>query len=82
MDFGNRELAAWLEEAIKTLIATNPKRIALAARTENDETLTAYYLCNAEDKAMFANHIQADAFMDVLEANPDVLRDIIEGQGG
>lgn len=77
--FEDDALEAWLEDAIKTLIQVKPTQICLAARTGNGETLTAYYMCDAEDKALIASHIQADAMLDVLEANADTLRGILGG---
>lgn len=74
----NAPYAEWLEECIRTLFCEAPVRIGLCATLEDGSTMTAYYQCDAQDKAVFAHHIQNDVTMDVILANIDMLRDALE----
>ena len=74
----NEPYAAWLEDVIKTIFNHNPTKISVCARLEDDSTMTAYYGCDAEDKAMFAHHIYSDATLDVVLNNIEMVKSALE----
>lgn len=73
--------AEWLEGLLRTIFERNPKSMALVATLEDDTTLTGYYMADAQDKAVFAHHIQSDAVLDTVLANADLIKEAIEGVG-
>ena len=81
--FENDELTAWLEDCVKNLYERNKEsRIVSAAiitQSEDRLVLTGYYNCDAQDKAIFAHNIQADAMLDVVCNNADKVKEAIEG---
>lgn len=77
------EYMRWLEDAVRTVLEEQPKCMVLVAKLESEEVLTAYYNADAEDKAVFAHHIQSDVTMDIIENNIDRIRELLfEGDGG
>lgn len=85
-DFNGVPFADWLEDVVKTLIEEDAQNIAMAARLPDDRVFTAYYMCDAQDKAVMASNIQADITMDIIKANIDTIKDAMEslndGEGG
>lgn len=67
----------WLEETVKTIFEQNPDKISVCARLKDDCTLTAYYQCDAEDKAVFAHHITADAMLDIVLNNIGTVKEAL-----
>ena len=79
MDFEqNRELAEWLEAGLRKMFELKPSSIALVASLETGETLTGYYHADAQQKAMFAHHINSDAMLDVVLNNIGLVRDALD----
>ena len=80
--FENDELTAWLEDCVKNLYERNKEsRITSAAiitMSEDRLVLTGYYNADAQDKAIFAHNLNADAMLDVVCANADVVKQAIE----
>lgn len=80
--FENDELTAWLEDCVKNLYERNREsRITSAAivtMSEDRLVLTGYYNCDAQDKAIFAHNINADAMLDTVLANADIVKQAIE----
>lgn len=80
--FENDELTAWLEDCVKNLFERNKEsRITSAAiitMSEDRMVLTGYYNCDAQDKAIFAHNLNADAMLDEVCANADVVKRAIE----
>lgn len=73
----------WLEKTVGTIIETPTESMIMVAKREDGAVMTAYYNADAEDKAIFAHHIQSDVTMDIIEANIDRIRDLLsEGDGG
>lgn len=79
--FENDELTAWLEDCVKNLYERNKEsRITSAAivtMSDDRAVLTGYYNCDAQDKAIFAHNINADAMLDVVVSNIDIVRDAL-----
>lgn len=74
----NEAYAAWLEEALQALYKSNPSAIAIVAKTEAGNTLTGYYNAAAQDKAVFAHHIQSDIVLDIIRANAAEIKAMME----
>ena len=77
-DFANKEMAAWLEGAVKWMVQSEPVSIALAAKMPNGETMTAYYHADAERKAVLAHHIYSDVVMDVVTHNIGIIQNALD----
>lgn len=65
---------AWMAEALGHLSQHQAKNIAIAALLPDGQTVTGYFDMSANDKAIIAAHIQADAMLDVVKANGDTIR--------
>lgn len=70
-----QEYAAWLEKALQALYKSKPLAIAIVAKT----TLTGYYNADAQDKAVFAHHIQSEIVLDIIKANAAEIKAMMEG---
>lgn len=77
-EFKNKEMAAWLEGAVRTMFEAEPNSIAVIARLQDGCTMTAYYHADAEQKAVFAHHITNDAVLDVVTNNIGLIRDALD----
>lgn len=73
--------AAWLEEAIETVVGVSPKSICIAATAHDGTTFTGYYNADAQDKAVFSDHIQSDVTMDIIRNNADMIKSILSEAG-
>lgn len=84
--FENDELTAWLESCVQNLYERNKEsRIVSAAiitLSEDGLALTGYYNADAQDKAVFAHNLNADAMLDVVLNNIDKVRDALEDIDG
>lgn len=73
--FENKNLVAWLEDAVRHIMEGGMDGIAIVAQNRDGELFTAYYNVGCCRKMEFASHIQIDAVHDVLEANGYVKED-------
>lgn len=78
-DITKQEYSAWLEETLGTLPEIHPTSLCAVAMAADGTTFTAYYNAGPGCKAVFANHIQSDIVMDIIKANADVIKGILEG---
>lgn len=80
--FENDELTAWLEDCVKNLYERNKQShitsAAIITQSEDRLVLTGYFNCDAQDKALFAYNLNADAMLDVVCANADIVKQAIE----
>ena len=76
-DISKLPYAAWLEEAIETVVGVSPKSICIAATAHDGTTFTGYYNADAQDKAVFSHHIQSDVTMDIIRNNADMIKGVI-----
>lgn len=76
------EYTRWLESVVGTILETQPECMAMVAKLEDGAVMTAYYNADAEDKAVFAHHIQSDVTMDIIESNIDRIRDLLSEEEG
>lgn len=72
--------AAFLEESIKAIFEARPVSMAVVAICEDGNTLTGYYNADAQDKAVFAHHIQSDVVMDIVTANINTVKEALEDE--
>lgn len=81
-DITKKPYAAWLEDALKTVVETGAKKMCVAAILPNGEVFTGYYNADATDKALFAHNIQSDVTMDIIMANIDTIKKAMEDNDG
>ena len=67
------------EESLKNVLEFKPSSICIVATAEDGTTKTGYYNATGQDKAVFAANILSDVVMDIIEANADVIKGILEG---
>ena len=77
-EFSNLPFAEWLEDTIKNLVESNPKHICVTAILPDETVGTAYWMCDARDKAILAHNIQADVTLDIIEANIGEIKRMLE----
>ena len=73
-----QELYAWLEECITALVDGNPVSAAVVGINDKGKTLTGYFHADAQAKAIFAHNINADAMLDVVLNNIEMVRDALD----
>ena len=79
-DILNQPYAEFLEQFLTELAHYGDVDcMAVEVRLPDRRVLTGYYEATAEDKALFAHHLQSDAMFDELEANGAWLRDVVDG---
>ena len=77
-EFNNKELAAFLEDAVHGLFDLNPNAVAVVA--VNDDlgiAGTNYHNCGVEDKGRMAMHIVEDIVMDIILNNIEIIRNAV-----
>ena len=77
-EFENVEWAGWMEEGLRTMLRLGPRCIGMCAILPEGEVFTGYYECTCADKVQMAGQIQMDATLDMLEANRDTLRQMLD----
>ena len=79
-DLDSMPCAGFLEDLVREIAENDPdpKSIGVCVCLTNGKVLTGYYHANITDKALFAHHIQSDAFFDEIEANAGRLADLID----
>ena len=70
--------AGWLEEGLRDLVGMEPQCIAISAILPGGEIYTGYWEDSCADKIQIAGYIQMDATLDMLRANGDILREVLE----
>lgn len=78
-DITKQEYSAWLEDSLKTVLEFKPSSICIVATAEDGTTKTGYYNATGQEKAVFAANILSDVVMDIIKANADVIKGILEG---
>ena len=78
---GNTELFEWLEASLGQLVEAQPVTAAIVAIRPDGNVLTGYYNADAQDKAIFAHNINADAMLDTVLNNIDQVRDALDELG-
>lgn len=68
----------WMESAVAKMYDSNIDSMALVARLQDGNTLTAYYEASDEDKAAMIYHVMTDMVLDTIKVNADVIKDYLE----
>ena len=75
---GHEDLFEWLEGSIKALIDSDPVSAAVVAQRRDGSVLTGYFHADAQDKAIFAHNVNADAMLDIVLGNIDLVQDALD----
>ena len=78
MDVSKIPYAAWLEETIQKLVQSPAKHIAIVSLNSDQTVGTAYWMCDSQDKAVIAHHIQVDIIMDIIGVNADHIKAMLD----
>lgn len=77
-DITSKPYAAWLEQSLKAMMEIKPVSMCIVATGDNGDTLTGYFNADAQDKAVFAHHIQSDVMMDIIRANAAEIKSVLD----
>ena len=66
--------ASWLSDVLATLEEHKIDRIAVAAPLPNGEVFTGYFRLDTMDKALLAANMQADAVLDAVCHNGQLIQ--------
>ena len=66
--------APWIADSLSLIERKGIRKIAILGITPNGEVLTAYYNLQMSDKAAIAAHVQADAVLDSVMANGELIQ--------
>lgn len=80
MDVKMLPYAGWLEETIRLLSRQDVQSIALAAKVNDGEVLTAYFKADVSDKAVMATFINGDALFEMVKNNARLIVEAAEEQ--
>lgn len=64
----------WAADTLGQIEKEGVQKIAILGITPRGEVLTAYYDLQMSDKAVIAAHVQADAVLDSVMANGNLIR--------
>lgn len=77
-EFENKELAEFLEDAVRGLVEFDPTEIAIVANNCNEGLAqTQYYNCTIVDKGHAITQILQDIIDDFIVSNKDRIRSIL-----
>ena len=77
-EFENKELAEFLEDAVRGLVEFDPTEIAIVANNCNEGLAqTQYYNCTIVDKGHAITQILQDIIDDFIVSNKDRIRAIL-----
>lgn len=66
--------APWLMDALKLIEEEGVEKLMVAGITAKGEIMTGYYHMEMSDKATVAAHVQADAVLDSVCANGNLIQ--------
>lgn len=78
-DITKQEYSAWLEETLGVMLKIHPTALCVVAMAPDRTVLTGYFNADAQDKAVFAHHIQSDVVIDIIENNAEDIKKILDG---
>lgn len=78
MDFEDKELCAWLENGLRTILESKAEHTCICSILPSGDVFTGYYNCCSTDKAMIAHNINSDAMLDVVLANIEQVKDALD----
>lgn len=78
ISFENKDLAEFLEDAVRGLVEFDPTEIAIVANNSNTGfAQTQYYNCSIVDKGHAVTQILQDIIGDFIISNADMIRAIL-----
>lgn len=80
MNIPEKPYNVWLEKTIRHLYEEDVECVGITFRRKDGSSVVAYYNSTAEDKARMAYHYIADAMMDIVLANVDLIKKAAEEQ--
>lgn len=72
------EYYSWLDDSVHALIDSKPLSVGISAILPDGNVLTAYYNADQQDKALMANNFFADAMLDVVINNIEIIKEALE----
>lgn len=79
IDLGkNPELAKWFEESLMAIFSREVQSACVVAQDTEGNVLTGYFLADAQQKAIFAHNINADAMLDVVLNNARMVKEALD----
>ncbi len=70
----NADYAPWLMDALKRIEEEKVKKLAVVGITAKGEVMTGYYHMEMSDKALVSAHMQADAVLDSVCSNGELIQ--------
>lgn len=77
-DITSQPWAEWLENSLRTVMDIGAECMCIAGKTPDGTVFTGYYNADATDKAVFAHNIQSNVTMDIIRANIDEIKRMLE----
>ena len=68
------DYAPWLMDALKLIEEEKVKKLAVVGITAKGEVMTGYYHMEMSDKALVSAHMQADAVLDSVCSNGELIQ--------
>lgn len=68
------DYAPWLMDVLKRIEEAKVKKLAVAGITAKGEVMTGYYRMEMSDKALASAHMQADAVLDSVCSNGELIQ--------
>ena len=78
MDFKSKPYSEWLDRQIVELYKHDPKSIAIAFITKDDEIGTCYFGTDTTDILRMIDTMDADRKLSWIEVNADLIRGLLE----
>lgn len=78
MEIEKLPYAKWLERGLRKIVESGSESIAILTIQKDGEILTGYWQCSTFDKELMAAAIRHDAMMEVIRANKNEIREILE----
>lgn len=78
MEIEKLPYAKWLEGGLRKIVESGSESIAILTIQKDGEILTGYWQCSTFDKELMAAAIRHDAMMEVIRANKNEIREILE----
>ena len=69
----------WLEATLKVVVESKPSAIGIVTIEESGNVLTGFWNADAQDKAIMAHNMNAEAMLDVVLNNIGMVRDALDG---
>ena len=75
-----KDFPSWAEELLPQIIKPNVKAIAIVSIDDDDDIHSAYYNCSLADRQLMATLFTSDYVLEVIRANRDEIKEILESE--